>query len=286
MTDKPTLDALVAELIAEMYAQSQRLKAIKRLRNSGNSPSSDELRAANSGSARIMKFSNQIESECQRTGRGDFGRSVPSLLQQLPVNLDEATTVQLQASEEALGLPAGVTIYALRTKASTGEPSQSENLWKLAFMVGLATIAAAGVGAPLAALATNQAIGPKVLEEAIITFASVAIAETGLAIVVQNRSQGAQQRSQPRFSRVSQAPTPEQQAAAAKRAEKRAEERWRRENRLVKLHQRRRGNRLVNLEWEADPVSAVSRKRHQHPGKSPTLALGDAEVNLGPGRNR
>jgi hypothetical protein len=224
MTGKPTLDALVAELIAEMYAQSQRLKAIKRLRNSGNSPSSDELRAANAGSARIMKFSNQIESECQRTGRGDFGRSVPSLLQQLPVNLDEATTVQLQASEEALGLPAGVTIYALRTKASTGEPSQSENLWKLAFMVGLATIAAAGVGAPLAALATDQAIGPKVLEEAIITFASVAIAETGLAIVVQNRSQGAQQRLQPRFSRISQAPTPEQQAAAAKRAEKRAEE--------------------------------------------------------------
>ena len=38
MTDKPTLDALVAELIAEMYAQSQRLKAIKRLRNSGNFP--------------------------------------------------------------------------------------------------------------------------------------------------------------------------------------------------------------------------------------------------------
>jgi hypothetical protein len=56
-------------------------------------------------------------------------------------------------------------------------PSEIEHVWNIAFMVGVATIAAAAVGAPLAALATNQAIGQKVLEDAILTFTSIALVE-------------------------------------------------------------------------------------------------------------
>jgi len=44
-------------------------------------------------------------------------------------------------------------------------------------VAGVATLAAAGIGAPVAALVTNQPIGYKMLDEAIVTFSSVAIAE-------------------------------------------------------------------------------------------------------------
>lgn len=190
MTNSQTLEALVFDLILEVYELSARMKASEQLSNFGNyAVAHEQMLAANASSARILELSSRIEAVAGSNGRAVFGISVDSLLQQLPRNLGASTKVQLQAFEEALGLPAGATIYTLRTKANTGiERSQSEELWKIAFMVGLATIAAAGVGAPLAALATHQAIGQKVLEEAIITFGSVAIVET--AIAIKNRNQG------------------------------------------------------------------------------------------------
>ena len=183
MTNRQTLEVLTFDLILEVYELAARMKVREQLSNSGNYAAVNELtEAANASSIRILELSNLIEAAA-KTSRGAFGGSVNSLLQQLPLNLGESTRVQLQAFEEALGLPAGATIYDLRTKTNTGiEPSQPGDLWKIAFMVGLATIAAAGIGAPLAAIATEQAIGQKVLEEAIITFGSVVIVETAIAV--------------------------------------------------------------------------------------------------------
>jgi hypothetical protein len=66
--------------------------------------------------------------------------------------------------------------------AASDRPSEWEHLWNAAVMVGLTTLATAVFGAPLAALATHQLVGQKMLEDAIETFTSVALVEAALEV--------------------------------------------------------------------------------------------------------
>jgi hypothetical protein len=68
---------------------------------------------------------------------------------------------------------------ALRREASEASaPGASEALAAIAFTVGLTTLVAAGIAAPLAALAIKEHVGKKVLEAVITTFISTLAVET------------------------------------------------------------------------------------------------------------
>ena len=152
MLDDQDLQALADELTTAVGELAQLRKERQQL-DSGDSAGADRLKAALDGcSTQILGLSLKLLSEAQVSDSDERAESIESLLQNV----------------SALG--------------ADGRQSEMEHLWNAAFMVGLTTIAAAAVGAPLAALATNQVIGQKILEDAIVTFASVAIVEATLEV--------------------------------------------------------------------------------------------------------
>jgi hypothetical protein len=179
MTNNQTFKNLSLDLVWELYKLAAYTAAKKQLIDSGNLSDARELQDEASATAHgILTLSGRIQQESEKLGHTEFGKSVHSLLQQLPLRPDKSTEAALGRLEEALE---DSTVATLRASVNTlHKARESEHVYRVASVTGLATIAAAGVGAPLAALITKEAIGTKILEAAVSTFTSVAFVEIGI----------------------------------------------------------------------------------------------------------
>jgi hypothetical protein len=145
MLDDQQFHTLSAKLATAVEEQARLRKERRQLLDSSKVADAKQLTVAlNDCSVVILELSLQLIIEAQLSDRQDLSESITSLLENMQSVLAER---------------------------------EMEHVWNIAFMVGVSTIAAAAVGAPLAALATNQAIGQKVLEDAILTFTTIALVE-------------------------------------------------------------------------------------------------------------
>jgi hypothetical protein len=188
MSNKPSLNVLIFNLELELFNLTERRKERRRLLQSGNAGAADaaQLQADMAdGSARMMVLSKAIELELKGQGRLEHADFFHFQLQVLLSDPGQASDVKLRSFIEAMSLPSGATIDSLRREVNMAidQHSEMDHVWRMAFVVALATIAAAA-GAPLAAVATKQAIGQQVLEDAITTFISTTAAEGAVELIV------------------------------------------------------------------------------------------------------
>jgi hypothetical protein len=149
MLDDQQFQALSVKLATAVEEQARLREERRQLLDSGKVADAKQLTVAlNDCSVVILELSLQLIIEAQLSDRQDLSESITSLLENIQ------------------------SVFA-----EPDRPREMEHVWNIAFMVGVSTIAAAAVGAPLAALATNQAIGQKVLEDAILTFTTIALVE-------------------------------------------------------------------------------------------------------------
>lgn len=119
-------------------------------------------------------------------------RQVADLLRELREtlsSLDTPSAAHLEDLMNTLHVPEGTLEELLAAEAPTRKAGGGEEaVWNRVFVIGLATIASAGVGAPLAAFFTQAPIGKTMLAEAITTFAGVATVEAGVALKEQKQN--------------------------------------------------------------------------------------------------
>jgi hypothetical protein len=153
MLDDDELQALSDKLTSAVGELAQLRKKRQQLLDSGDTAGADGLNAAlDDCSTQILGLSLRLLHEAQVSDSDERAASIEALLKRVS------------------------------TLAEDGHQREMEHLWNAAFMVGLTTLATAAVGAPLAALATHQLIGQKIVEDAVVTFTSVALVEATLEV--------------------------------------------------------------------------------------------------------
>lgn len=181
---QPKLNAAIFELTAETFVMSHCHRERERLRSLGEDEALRELdEVARRIHNRILELQATVEKAARDEGGDDeFNRSVNALLSDRRLLIDTSSKENLCALAVDLGVSAQVTPSSLREVCSGGDdPSLLDSIGRFLLLLAVSTLVAAGVGAPLAAAATHQAIGSKMLEDAIATFCGVGITEGAMA---------------------------------------------------------------------------------------------------------
>jgi hypothetical protein len=175
------LNSSVFELLTQCYVLAACMSERQRLYEC-RAPVADLDTVTISSIVRVLELQAEVERLAGLEGGDALRQTVGSLTMSLRDKIGEANATQLRDISREYGL-SGLDPSSLHEACSAvlnaGAPSPGilDSLGRFVFILALSTVATAAVGAPVAAVLSHQAVGMKMLDEAVTTFCSVAIVE-------------------------------------------------------------------------------------------------------------